>query len=101
MKKKPVYLDILKKKLEYITAFACLVLLIVLSLSKAGSVFELGLYDVLLDIKPEIEQRPEILLVDIDDYAIEQIGAFPWTRDIIADALIRLREVGGSKIVFD
>lgn len=101
LKKKPVYLDILKKKLEYITAFACLVLLIVLSLSKAGSVFELGLYDVLLDIKPEIEQRPEILLVDIDDYAIEQIGAFPWTRDIIADALIRLREVGGSKIVFD
>jgi len=40
-------------------------------------------------------------LIDIDDSAIEQIGAWPWSRDIIADALVRLKEAGGQRVVFD
>lgn len=101
MKKQINIAELIKKKLEYLVSFLCILLILIFSFTKSGRTLELGLYDTLLGIKPEIKQRQEILLVDIDDYAIEQIGAFPWTRDVIADSLIRLREVGGSNIVFD
>ena len=101
LKKDVGFVDFFKKKLEYLTAILCFGLFLLVSLTVGGQKVELGMYDTMLKIKPEISQRPEILLVDIDDESIEQIGAFPWTRDVIADALIRLREVGGKQIVFD
>ena len=54
-----------------------------------------------LAIKPAPVERKDLLLVNIDDSAIEDIGAWPWSRDILADLLIRLREAGGKYAVFD
>jgi adenylate cyclase len=71
------------------------------SASDAGSKLEYRFYDTLLGIKPGVTERKDVLLIDIDDPAIEQIGAWPWSRDIMADALIRLREAGGKTAVFD
>ena len=58
-------------------------------------------YDALLHIKPAISERPDIRLVDIDDTAIEKVGTFPWSRDIMADGLILMREMGARYAVFD
>ena len=93
--------DFFKKKLEYLVGLVAIILFIVISISEPGKKIELGLYNTLLQIKPEVTERNDVLLINIDDVAIEEIGAFPWTRDIIADALIRLREAGGRSIVFD
>ena len=93
--------EFFKKKLEYLVGLVAIVLFIVISISEPGKKIELGLYNTLLQIKPEVTERNDVLLINIDDVAIEEIGAFPWTRDIIADALIRLREAGGRSIVFD
>ena len=93
--------DILKGKLEYFVALASFVLFFALSLTDSGVKTELGFYDTLLAIKPEIKQRADVLFIDIDDESIEEIGAFPWSRDVIADAIIRLREAGGKTVVFD
>lgn len=101
MIKKEKIFDAFKNKLEYGIALCCFIMFLLLDVTKVGTSLEYGLYDTLLAIKPEISQKEEIVLLDIDDYAIEQLGAFPWTRDIIADALIRLREAGGSRITFD
>ena len=43
-----------------------------LSLTDTGVKSELGIYDTLLAIKPEIRERSDILLVNIDDEAIER-----------------------------
>jgi adenylate cyclase len=91
----------LKDRLEYCVALIAFLFFFALSLTETGVKTELGMYDTLLAIKPEIRERGDVLLVNIDDEAIEQIGAFPWTRDVIADALIRLREAGGKTVVFD
>lgn len=93
--------DFLKKNLEYAVALVSASLFFALSLTASGVKTELGMYDTMLAIKPEIPERQDILLVNIDDSAIEEIGAFPWTRDVIADMIIRLREVGGHSVVFD
>ncbi|ULQ59586.1 CHASE2 domain-containing protein [Brucepastera parasyntrophica] len=93
--------EFLKKKLEYFVALISFLLFFFLSLTTTGRKMEYGLYDTMLGLKPAVSERKDILMLDIDDLAIEEIGAWPWTRDIIADVLIRLKEAGGKTIVFD
>ncbi len=64
-------------------------------------VAEKRIYDVLLNIKPTIEERQEILLLNIDDLAIAQVGVWPWSRDIVADGLILMKEFETAYVVFD
>ena len=93
--------DFFKQKLEYVAALVVFFFFLGLSLTGPGKTTEFGLYDTLLGIKPAATEREDILLVNIDDLAIEEIGAWPWSRDILADTLIRLREAGGKRAVFD
>lgn len=59
------------------------------------------LYDYLLGLKKECPQSDKILHVNIDDESIANIGAWPWSRDIIADCLIHMKELGAERAVFD
>ncbi len=58
-------------------------------------------YDLLLRLKPAVPERSDIRLIDVDDTAIERVGTFPWSRDIMADGLILMREMGARSVVFD
>lgn len=58
-------------------------------------------YDTLLHIRPGIPENQKILLVDIDDPSIARVGVWPWSRDIMADGLILMREMGAGTAVFD
>jgi len=95
------FFEYLKGKLEYIVALVTLLAFLLLSVGDTGIKFEYSMYDTMLKLKPAPEERSDILLIDIDDRAIEEIGAWPWTRDILADLLIRMRELGGKAVVFD
>src|SRR5574344_538169 len=59
------------------------------------------LYDIMLGTKKEAKADKSILFVEVDDSAIDAIGAWPWSRDILGDALIRMKELGAAKAVFD
>ena len=59
------------------------------------------LYDVLLHLKKEIPEDQRILLIDVDDTSIEKVGVWPWSRDIMADGLITMSELGADYAVFD
>ena len=93
--------ELFKKKLEYFSGAIALLVFVLLSITHSGIVTEYGMYDTLLHLKPAPRERDDILLVNIDDAAIEEIGAWPWSRDVLADTLIRLREAGGTHAVFD
>jgi len=60
-----------------------------------------GLYDLFLSLRPEVVQSPAIALVDVDDTAIERLGAWPWPRSYMAQALPILGEFGAQNVVFD
>lgn len=94
-------LNIFKGKLEYLVALTTLLGSIFISLTNTGLKFEYSMYDTMLKLKPAPVERDDVLLIDIDDRAIEEIGAWPWTRDILADLLIRMGELGGRAVVFD
>ena len=59
------------------------------------------LYDSLFHLRKEPALNENIALVKIDDVAIMSLGEWPWSRDVIADALLRLKELGASKAIFD
>ncbi len=62
---------------------------------------EMRIYDLLLHVKPAVPEDNSLLFVDIDDTAIANVGVFPWSRDIMADGLILMRELGSRYAVFD
>lgn len=73
----------------------------VLSLCGAFRKFDYKMYDFMLPFTKEIKADNRILLVEIDDFAIEQVGDWPWTRDIMGNALLRMKDLGAERVIFD
>lgn len=59
------------------------------------------IYDLLLHFRTEIPENKSILLIDIDDPSIAHVGVWPWSRDIMADGLILMKEMGADYSIFD
>ncbi len=59
------------------------------------------IYDTFLHVKPAVKEEPSLLLLDIDDLAIAQVGTWPWSRSVIADGLLLLTEFETDTVVFD
>ena len=58
-------------------------------------------YDLFLRAIPSLKEDKSVLILTIDDISIENVGIFPWTRDIYADGLVFLREMGTDTVAFD
>jgi adenylate cyclase len=58
-------------------------------------------YDLFLHLRRAPVEDSHILLLNIDDQAISQVGIWPWSRDVVADGLVLLREFGAACTVFD
>jgi adenylate cyclase len=53
------------------------------------------------DEVPDEGPRNRIVIVSIDDRAIDTVGSWPWGRDELADGLITIAEFGAEKTLFD
>ena len=80
-----------------------IVILVVLLLTVVGIIepFELKVYDLMMRLKSPTTERDDVVIVAIDDGSIAEIGTFPWSRDVVADGIIRMRELGASSVTFD
>ncbi len=65
------------------------------------STLEKRMYDALLHVKPAIPEDPSIPLLDVDDTAIANVGIWPWSREVMAEGLITMKEFGAAYAVFD
>ena len=63
--------------------------------------FDFRGYDILLSLKKNPKTSSKVLLVEVDNTALEALGPWPWTRDIFADSLLRMKELGAETAVFD
>ncbi len=59
------------------------------------------LYDTYQTIFIEKNNYDGVVIVDIDEKSIGEIGQFPWRRDIFAKLIDRLDQYGASVITFD
>ncbi len=62
---------------------------------------EYGVYDTFLRLKPAVKNNGAIVLLNIDDTSIDNVGTWPWPRSVIADGLVLLREFDTRYAVFD
>jgi len=72
-----------------------------LNMTDFYSTLEKRVYDTLLHFKPAIAEDPSLLLLDVDDTAIASVGVWPWSREIMAEGLITMKEFGADYAVFD
>ncbi|MFP4378042.1 MAG: CHASE2 domain-containing protein [Spirochaetales bacterium] len=72
-----------------------------LTVSDAGRAVDLRGYDLLLRLLPEQPIPEDIAVVAIDDPAVDAIGTWPWPRDVFAEGLLDLRELGARHLVVD
>jgi len=89
-----------KGKNTIIVGLICL-LWILLGLLGLLQKFDYRLYDLMLGLKKETPQRKELLFVEVDNQSLEALGAWPWSRDILAESLLRMKELGAADAVFD
>ncbi|MBO7638761.1 MAG: adenylate/guanylate cyclase domain-containing protein, partial [Treponema sp.] len=97
-----------KKKIGFFKKFTSIWFLILITVFCIGLAatniqqkLDYRFYDTMLGLSKEPETVPEIMLVDIGDTALNEYGSWPWSRDIIADVLLRLKEAGARTAVFD
>ncbi|WP_407397522.1 CHASE2 domain-containing protein [Treponema sp.] len=50
---------------------------------------------------PVLDEKDSIVMINVDDGSVEEIGSWPFSRDVYADALISLKELGTEAVVFD
>lgn len=58
-------------------------------------------YDLYLRLKQDVPENRSILIIDIDDTSIAKVGVWPWSRSVMADGLITMKEFGAAYAVFD
>jgi adenylate cyclase len=62
---------------------------------------ERGLYNLKFRLRGEQPATPEVVVVAIDEASLEQLGRWPWSREVIARFFARLKEAGPRVIGLD
>ena len=75
----------------------------VLSIVRPGAIAQLDLraYDELLRRTARPSPTGHVSIVAIDEKSIAEIGQWPWSRDVVAELVERLRDLGARVIAFD
>ena len=93
-------MGILKKHPTVVLGLGITILFLALGFFRVDflDTMELKLYDVMMRLRSDPNSPSPIVLVDIDDDAIEKLGRWPWPRSLIAKG-IRKIDSGGPKAI--
>jgi adenylate cyclase len=58
-------------------------------------------FDLLQVLRPRQQTARPVVIADIDEASLKEIGQWPWPRTIVADLVTRLRELGAVAVGFD
>ena len=62
---------------------------------------ELKLFDLQMNLRTPPQQEKRILFVEMDEEAIDNLGRWPWPRNIFANIIDTLKSLGARQILFD
>ena len=91
------------KNLKKYLGLIFLVLLVLIKIQDSNFVkrIENISYDIYQSIFEENSEFNDVLIVDIDEKSIGEIGQFPWRRDVFANLVEKLENLEASVISFD
>jgi len=58
-------------------------------------------FDLFQVLRPRQQTARPVVIADIDEASLKEIGQWPWPRTMVADLVIRLHELGAVAIGFD
>jgi adenylate cyclase len=84
----------------------CLVLLFALAAMRIADPrpleeLHLRTFDLFQVLRPRDQKVRPVVIADIDEASLKQIGQWPWPRTIVADLVTRLHELGAVAVGFD
>jgi len=92
----------MSKPIQFVLLFAMVVALAVTSFFDFGLKEKLQYYS--FDTLNKINPRPAtdtVMIVDIDEESLRKLGQWPWSRDVVADLVFKLKSYGVKATVFD
>ena len=83
--------------------FALLIALVPLRLADPGPLQELRVraFDFFQVLRPRVQTIRPVVIVDIDEASLKEIGQWPWPRTTIADLVTRITQLGAVAIGLD
>ena len=94
----------LKKFFIYFSAVALLSILLSLLYSyipKTLESFDNRLRDYMFILRGEVPDSGNVVIIDLDDKSLKEIGQWPWGRDTVSKMLVNLTDAGVGLIAFD
>ncbi|MBA3036913.1 MAG: CHASE2 domain-containing protein [Desulfobacterium sp.] len=93
-------MNLLKKNPTLFMGISITVFFLCISLFRTDflDILEYKLYDAMMGFRAEPESSSVIAIVDIDDDSIEKIGRWPWSRNILANAIEKINS-GNPKVI--
>jgi adenylate cyclase len=84
----------------------CLLLLfalVPLRIADPGPLQEVRLrtFDLFQVLRPRVQTVRPVVIIDIDEASLKEIGQWPWPRTIVADLVTRIAQLGAVAIGFD
>ncbi len=58
-------------------------------------------FDLFQVVRPRLQTARPVVIADIDEASLKEIGQWPWPRTVVADLVSRLRELDAVAIGFD
>lgn len=87
--------------IPYLLSAAAIAAVVAGSYTRVFDVYEYSTYDWRFQMKPPLAASPDIVMIDIWDDSLQQIGEFPFSREYHAYLLDVLREYGAKMLGFD
>lgn len=79
----------------------CSVIFALLSSLNLFHKLDYRMYDAMIHLRKDPGVNENVTIIKADDISIEKLGEWPWSRDVLADVLIRLKELEARSAVFD
>jgi len=84
-------------KSSVITALTVFLLSMLLFLTPLDN----NIFDLFLRVLPSLSENPKVYVLTLDDDSINFAGGFPFRREVMADVIVLLKELGVETIAFD
>ncbi|MFW5770137.1 MAG: CHASE2 domain-containing protein, partial [Spirochaetota bacterium] len=84
-----------------VTGAFLFIIILFLSFTTPYHLFKLKLYDIAFQVKPSPPEWEFISFINIDDNSLNNVGQFPWPRDIYVYGMEVLRDTGNRQTTMD
>jgi adenylate cyclase len=88
-------------KLKQLQVFVIPLVCFALTLPLLFTAADNKIYDLFLRVLPSLAEHEQVYVLTLDDDSIAYAGGFPFRREVMADVVLLLRELGAASITFD